>query len=192
MKKIFLTTLVLTLPVAAFSMNDESADKAALAEEGKKIFMSFGETLKGHLKSGLESGGPAKALEVCHKIAPSVAEDLSNKHNVKLSRTSLKLRNPDNAPDAWEKNVLMNFEKRKAAGEDVKKIAYSEIVTENGQRYFRMMKAIPTAEKPCLACHGTNIKAEIAETINSLYPGDQATGFKAGDIRGAFTLKKTL
>jgi hypothetical protein len=32
------------------------------------------------------------------------------------------------------------------------------------------------------------VKAKLAE----LYPKDRATGFKEGDIRGAFTLTKTL
>ena len=191
MKKIILAMMVAALPFIGTAEAGD-IDKGALTAEGKKIFMEFGKTLKGHLKGGLKSGGPAKAIEVCNKIAPSVAADLSNKHGVELSRTSLKLRNPANAPDAWEKSVLMKFEERKAAGEDVKKLAYTQVVTENGKQYFRMMKAIPTAQKPCLACHGGKVKPGIANKLDSLYPDDKARGYKAGDIRGAFTLKKAL
>ena len=168
------------------------ADQKALSAEGKKIFMEFGKTLKGHLKGELKSGGPVAAIDVCNKVAPSVAAELSKKHGVTLSRTSLKLRNPENAPDAWEKGVLLKFEERKAAGESIKKMAYSEIVTENGKQVFRMMAALPTAKKPCLACHGGELKPAVANKIDSLYPKDEARGYKAGDIRGAFTLKKML
>lgn len=191
MKKIILTTVFAALSFAG-TAHAGDVDKKALAAEGKKIFMEFGKTLVGHVKGGLKSGGPVKTIEVCNNVAPSVAAELSKKHGVELGRTSLKLRNPDNAPDAWEKSVLMKFEARKAAGEDVKKLAHAEVVTEGGKQYFRMMKAIPTAQKPCLMCHGGKVKPGIESKLGSLYPADKARGYKAGDIRGAFTLKKAL
>lgn len=191
MKKIILTTVFAALSFAGTSHAGD-VDKKALAAEGKKIFMEFGKTLVGHVKGGLKSGGPVKTIEVCNNVAPSVAAELSKKHGVELGRTSLKLRNPDNAPDAWEKSVLMKFEARKAAGEDVKKLAHAEVVTEDGKQYFRMMKAIPTAQKPCLMCHGGKVKPGIESKLGGLYPEDKARGYKAGDIRGAFTLKKAL
>jgi hypothetical protein len=191
MKKIIVSVMFSALSVVG-TAQAAAVDKAALMAEGKQIFMEFGKTLQGHLKGGLENGGPTKAIEVCSQLAPSVAADLSAKYGVELGRTSLKLRNPDNAPDAWEKGVLQKFEERKAAGEDVKKIAYSEVVSEGGKQYFRMMVAIPTAEQPCLACHGGSINEGVANKLDSLYPADQARGFKAGDIRGASSLKKAL
>ena len=198
MKKIILTAAVAALSIGCASAPKQeapqvsAAEKRALVAEGKQVFMEFGNTLKGHLKGGLKRGGPDKALQVCNLIAPSVAADISKKYGVEVGRTSLKLRNPDNAPDAWEKSVLLKFEERKAAGEDVSKIAYSEVVSEGGKNYFRMMKAIPTAKKPCLACHGGKLKPAIAKRIDELYPDDKARGFKEGDIRGAFTLKEEI
>jgi hypothetical protein len=53
------------------------------------------------------------------------------------------------------------------------------------------MKAIPTGAV-CLACHGETIAPPIAAKINELYPQDQATGFREGDLRGAFVVTKTL
>jgi len=196
MKKIILAAIVATLPIACATTEEapqvSATEKKALAAEGKEIIMEFGKTLVGHVKKGMKSGGPIKTIEVCNKVAPSVAADLSKKYGVELGRTSLKLRNPDNASDAWEKSVLLKFEERKAAGEDVKKMAYTEVVIENGKQYFRMMKAIPTAQKPCLMCHGGKVKPGIEAKLGSLYPEDKARGYKAGDIRGAFTLKQEL
>jgi len=196
MKKVILAAVVAAMPIACATVEEappvSAEQKQALSEEGKKIFMEFGKTLVGHVKGGLKSGGPVKTIEVCNEVAPSVAADLSKKHGVDLGRTSLKLRNPNNAPDAWEKSVLMKFEERKAAGEDVKTLAHAEVVTENGAQYFRMMKAIPTAEKPCLMCHGGQVKPDIEAKLGELYPADKARGYKPGDIRGAFTLKKAL
>ncbi|MOA58455.1 hypothetical protein D3C78_1828600 [compost metagenome] len=53
------------------------------------------------------------------------------------------------------------------------------------------MKAIPTGE-PCLACHGQQIKPELAAVIDQRYPQDQARGFALGELRGAFTLRRSL
>jgi hypothetical protein len=41
-------------------------------------------------------------------------------------------------------------------------------------------------EKVCLMCHGAEVPPPIAERIASLYPDDEATGFKEGDFRGLF------
>ena len=195
MKKLILAAVVLTLPIACTTdapRQVSAGEQKALAAEGKKIFKEFGKTLVGHVKKSMKSGGPVKTITVCNEIAPAVAAKLSKKHGVELGRTSLKLRNPNNAPDAWEKNVLMKFEQRKAAGEKLKTMAFKEIVMEDGKQYFRMMKAIPTAKKPCLMCHGSKVKAEIENQLIKLYPEDKARGYKAGDIRGAFSLKKEL
>jgi hypothetical protein len=53
------------------------------------------------------------------------------------------------------------------------------------------MKAIPTAQL-CLACHGENIDSITRTRLEKLYPDDQARGYKAGDIRGAFSISQAL
>lgn len=184
-KTIMLSVLALSLNIPSVYANPE-------VEQSKQIVKEFFGQLKGQLVSTLKSGGPTTAIDVCSKVAPGIAKELSEKYNQRVARTSLKLRNPANAPDAWEKAVLEKFEQRKAAGEEVKQMAFAETVEENGEKYFRFMKAIPTAEKPCLMCHGSNIKPEVAAKLDEVYPQDKARGFKAGDIRGAFTLKKRL
>ena len=68
--------------------------------------------------SALAVGGPTDAIEVCKIAAPEIAATASDAQGWRIGRTSLKLRNPANAPDAWELAVLRDFEARKAAGED--------------------------------------------------------------------------
>jgi hypothetical protein len=166
-----------------------AADELAQRTEGARAAVAaFGEKLRGELIAALEAGGPPRAIEVCNLKAPGIADEISKKQGWRVARTSLKVRNPANAPDAWEKAVLEKFEARKAAGEDPAKIEHAEFATEGGKKVFRYMKAIPTAEKPCLACHGSVIAPEAAAVIARHYPNDQARGFKAGDIRGAFTV----
>ena len=150
-------------------------------------------TLQSELESAMKAGGPVNAIGVCNEKAPAIAADISRKKSWKVSRTSLKTRNPNNAPDAWEKKVLQDFEKRKAAGEDPAKLEFSGMVTDGGKHESRYMKAIVIAEgAPCLACHGSNFAPEVSAKLKSLYPKDQATGYKVGDIRGAFSIRQPM
>lgn len=176
------------LPVGSI-LADESLQSHI--DEGKGVIQAFFGDLKGELVKGMNKSGPVGAIEVCHKVAPGLAQAHSQMSGWQVGRTSLKVRNPDNAPDAWETAVLNEFESRKAAGEDPMKLVKAAVVEENGRRIFRMMKAIPTAEV-CTKCHGEVLAPPVAAKLDELYPGDQARGFKVGDLRGAFTLKKPL
>lgn len=163
-----------------------AADEQALAMEAKGQIKAFGGALKGAVKQGMEAGGPVAAIQACNSQAPGIATAHSQSA-WQVGRTSLKLRNPDNAPDAWEQSVLESFEKRLAAGEALGTLEASTV--ENGQ--YRFMKAIGT-EGLCLNCHGDNLKEPVAARLAELYPADKAIGYHEGEIRGAFTLVKTL
>jgi hypothetical protein len=110
---------------------------------------------------------------------------------MRLGRTTLKARSPGNAPDAWERAVLQDFEDRKAAGDDIASLEHHEIFESDGRREFRYMKAIPTNQL-CLQCHGKAIPPDVREKLDELYPDDRARGFAFGDIRGAFTVRQPM
>jgi cytochrome c553 len=160
-------------------------------EEGKGVMKAYFGDLKGELVKGMKEKGPVSTISTCHTVAPSLAETHSQMSGWSVGRTSLKVRNPDNRADAWEAAVLKEFESRKEAGEDPKKLLKAEIVEEEGRKVFRMMKAIPTAEV-CTKCHGAEIAEPVSAKLSELYPKDEARGYKPGDLRGAFTLKKPL
>jgi hypothetical protein len=188
MKRIILLAVLITVPMTQVV----ASDQAQRAEQSRAVVKSFMGALKGELKGALKSEGPIKALKVCNVKAKSIASELSKKHGWEIGRTSLKPRNAANAPDSWEKTVLESFDSRKAAGEDPKKMEHYEVVSMNGGQVFRYMKAIPTAEKPCLVCHGSNLKPKVAAVIDKFYPNDKASGYKAGDVRGAFSITQPM
>ena len=190
MKKSYLGLPVCFLFVAlAYAGEPTSPDPRV--GEAKTIIKEFFSRLKGELQAAMQSGGPVNAVQVCRQRAPAIAAELSESSGWEVGRTSLKLRNPANAPDAWELAVLERFEQRKAGGEDPAGIAHGEVVEEDGEKTFRFMKAIPTAEL-CVTCHGAALPPDLEATLDRLYPTDRARGFQVGDIRGAFTLSKPL
>lgn len=173
------------------ALQAETTEDANVAE-AKSIVMEFFNTLMGELQTAIKDGGQSGAVIVCNARAPLIAAELSQQTGWDVGRTSLKLRNPSqNAPDDWEKAVLLEFEQRKSDGEDVKTMAYAETIEADGEKTFRFMKAIPIANE-CIGCHGTDIEPEVASAIAIAYPDDQATGYALGDVRGAFTLSKSL
>ena len=168
------------------------ADKLAHIAEAKGVIKQFAMTLKGELVGAMKSGGPVNAVEVCHTQAPDLAAKMSAEHGATLTRVSLKNRNPTmGVPNKWQNKVLQDFETRLANGEAIESLKYVDIANESGGQEFRLMKAIPTGAV-CLTCHGEDIKPEVQAKLTELYPNDQATGFTAGQIRGAFVYTKPL
>lgn len=168
-----------------------ASDNEQLVKETRGAIKALATELKTALKSTMKSEGPLKAISVCNTEAPRLTQKVSTQKGMEVGRTSLKTRNPLNAPDPWELSVLEQFEHRKAEGEALNTIEYSEITRHNGNQVFRYMKAIPT-DDVCLTCHGEAIPDNLSAELKKLYPNDRATGFKKGDIRGAFTVVKIL
>ncbi len=176
---------VFTAPVLA-------EDMKSLAMEGKGVIKAFGGTLKKELVSAMKSGGPTKAVKVCNIVAPEIASKVSADKGWTVSRSSHKLRNPNNKPDDFTRAAIEDFLVREQGGEKAVNLVKTAIVEENGKKIFRMVKAIPTGGV-CLACHGgKSVKPETVAILKEHYPNDQARGFTAGQMRGVFTLQKVL
>ncbi len=153
--------------------------------ESRAAAGQLGSELKTRLMAVLSTQGPVAAVAVCADEAPAIAERLSAKTGATVGRTALKLRNPDNAPAAWQSDVLEAFAERLARDEDPAGIEFSTVTTDGG---FRYMKPIVTAPA-CLTCHGTLSPGELADAITNIYPEDRATGFVPGELRGAFVVE---
>jgi mono/diheme cytochrome c family protein len=178
-------TLLLSVVITACFANASLADDALLSE-ARAHAKNLGMSLKSALQASMKADGPVAAIDVCHLQAPEIARQASQ-NDWEVGRTALKVRNQGNAADAWETQTLEAFVSRLEAGEAPDSLEAS--ATVDGE--FRYMKAIPTGQV-CLACHGSELAVPVAKKIAALYPQDQATGFKAGELRGAFTLRKKL
>jgi len=161
------------------------------AHQAKLHTGAFAKELKAALVAALQAGGPVEAIEVCNMQALPIAKSISAQSGWTIKRTSLRLRNQANKPDEWEMATLLQFEQRKAAGENISTITQEKLVSQEGEMLYRYMQAIPTTGV-CVSCHGDNLGGDIAEKLEELYPNDSATGFNLGDIRGAFSLQKNI
>jgi hypothetical protein len=163
-------------------------DKLALETEAQIITQRFGGTLKPKLKAAIQSGGLVHAVDICAIEAPAIAKALSAETGWEVKRVSLKPRNIDTAaPDGHERNTLVWFVQQQSTQGEAAVLKSSQIVNNT----YRYMQAQPV-EGVCLNCHGTNINPAVQSVINTTYPSDMATGYQLGQIRGAFSLAKSL
>ena len=185
MKLSVLALVSLLIPITVCADTPEQV----AAQKSQAAMKEFGMSLKATLQAAMKEGGAMQAIPVCHSEAPKIAQQMSAKHGVDIHRTSLKPR--ATPPVVWEMAVLQGFEQQKAAGKPVGELVWKKVVEVDGKPTLRMMKAIGT-DDVCLTCHGTAIDPAVMAKIQALYPQDQATGFKAGDMRGAFSVTAPL
>jgi hypothetical protein len=181
---VFLCGLIMANASDIDMMNQEAA-------EATKAFVT---QLGGAMKKEMQAGGPTAAVKVCSELAPQITGNISRDKGWKVTRVGTRVRNPMlGTPDAWEQQVLNKFAERANKGESFDTMTYAEIVEEPNGKYFRFMKAIGV-QGQCLACHGdkANMKKEVKDLLQERYPHDQATGYKAGDLRGAVSIKRPL
>ena len=163
-------------------------------EESRALANALMQQLGAALKKEMAAGGPDAAIKVCTQIAPELATKFSLENGWRVTRVSLKTRNPLlGTPDIWEQQALKDFDARAAAGDAADKLDYSETVTEPGGRYFRYVKALPV-QPLCLACHGgtDQISEPVKARLKAHYPHDRAVGYVPGQIRGAISIKRPI
>lgn len=192
MKKALLASLAYLL-AGCGEAADESANYISDADvdEARNAAVMLGATLKGELLAAIQADGPASAISVCNETAPEISTMVLAETGMDVQRTALRVRNRANAPDDWEFRQMQAFLKRQADGEDMSRVEVSDIQIVDGVETFRWMKPIMTGEL-CTLCHGEVLDETVTQAIQAQYPEDQATGFAAGEMRGAFTVSKVL
>ncbi len=118
-------------------------------------------------------------------VGSEVANDFSLMSGYKLKQTSLKIRNPSNAPDEWERKILESYELK----EHQKANGFGEIQETGDKKIYRYLKPL-FIEKPCLECHGAKekIRPEIRSFLEKRYPNDKAFEYKEGELRGGISI----
>ena len=135
-------------------------------------------TLSGRLLDTIQKQGPKAGIEVCSAEAEQLTKDVASRHGVEVGRTSARLRNAKaNAPRPWLESYVREVSSLKA--KDAKPAAF-----DLGDK---IGVAQPLgAQAQCLTCHGdpAGIPADVSAVLGERYPGDRATGYAEGDVRG--------
>jgi methyl-accepting chemotaxis protein len=111
-------------------------------------------------------------------VAWNIARNYAESQGMKFSTPSLRPRNPQHAPDMFEREALMAFE----ANTELKEYYKRDVL--DGQPVMRYAQPVRLS-KDCLLCHG-----EPAGTKDPF--GYVREGMKEGDLRGAFVVTAPL
>lgn len=116
-------------------------------------------------------------------VATQVAKRISIGNTYTVRQISLKYRNPDNQPDAYEAKQLEAFANSEA-GESF------QVTNENGKEVFRYMQSM-VAEKSCLECHGSYDSAPLF--IQQRYSKDHPSyNYQVGQVVGAVSMVRPM
>jgi hypothetical protein len=148
--------------------------------------LAAGELLRaliGSLTKALEEDGIGAALELCSNEAIPLTRmvEAGLEHPLSLKRTSLRYRNPENAPDEGEE-VALHFFERAIQEEGQAPGSYVQKVSESEYRYYQPLYL----GEVCLRCHGAlqSMGPDVLRILSERYPQDLATGYQTGDFRG--------
>jgi len=111
------------------------------------------------------------------KVGTAISKRFSMSTDYIMKQTSLKYRNPANAPDEFEIKALKQLQTKKNG-----KAMWGEDYDEEGKKLIRYM--IPLyIKKECLACHGMpDYEGELDIT------GHKKEGYELGELRGAISV----
>jgi methyl-accepting chemotaxis protein len=111
-------------------------------------------------------------------VAWNIAREYAESQGMKFSTPSLHPRNPEHAPDDFEREALTKFE----SNSDLKEYFKRSMVS--GREVMRYAQPVRLTED-CLYCHGDPVGAKDPL-------GYKKEGMKAGDLKGAFVVTAPL
>ncbi len=195
MKNIKRFSFVFFLTLANCSSDSSSSlspeEKQKYLQEGKAIAQASFGALSQELKTALKQGGVPHAVKYCNLQALSIMDSLSQAHQVVIKRVSRKPRNPVDAPDPLETEILEAYQQTIESGKEPKpRLA---VIEGNGLQAKQIQFNAPILVKPlCLNCHGKvgeQIKEKDYQLVKQLYPQDQAINYQVGDLRGMWSIR---
>jgi len=177
-----LTILLAPLTVAAQAAATPSAGLPADALGRAVVEIERLDALRSTLAATFaQTGAPADKqafASVCAPVGRAMKESaVSNSWQAR--QIAVKYRNVANAADAEGVRALAMFARDSALR------SMTLHTTINGIRGTRYLRRI-TVESSCLLCHGA--KTSRPAFVATEYPNDRAYGFRAGDLRGAYSV----
>lgn len=172
-------------PVSEF-VDPDSPGVAEVRALGERAINRLAFTMVNEVAVTVAKHGTEKAVDMCHlKALPLTGEIISGMPRITaVKRTSLRLRNPANAPDAADQLALERVQKDMEAG-TLPKVLVQRIDLPAGKHEWRIYRPIGVAQQ-CITCHGArdSFSPDLQARLAKAYPADKATGYSVGQWRG--------
>ncbi len=155
--------------------------EAAVLEVGSSASSELMGALMENLTGAMQAGGAAGAVDFCAVRALDLTAGVALAQGLDIKRTSMRYRNPANAPDEGETEALRYYETALAEAGELP----GPWVQKSGRDEYRFYRPLVVAP-PCLVCHGSaeEIDPAVQAILDERYPDDLATGYSVGEFRG--------
>jgi len=176
-----------------FSAGRDDGDPVALsAVKAANASQEFLRDLRSGLLKEIEAKGHVGAIRACGELATQMREQIDTEQGIAIRRTALRVRNPLNQADAFERGWLESV--ADGSTDDPTHAYDAEIPAIDGQTAEYRYLAPIYMQTLCLTCHGMpeDIPSEVQAALDEIYPDDQATGFGLGTFRGAISVRIPL
>jgi signal transduction histidine kinase len=176
--------VVATGMVFTWIMKEDRLIKSEIRKKAELVALQFEIMLdeyiaekQGIINTDLETGDVTFKHLNRAKFGLVISERFSMSKEYIIKQTSLKYRNPANAPDEFEKKALKQLQTEKD-----EKAVWGEGYNEEDEKIIRYMIPLYIKEE-CLACHGMpDYEGEVDIT------GHKKEGYKLGELRGAISV----
>ncbi|UTW63496.1 DUF3365 domain-containing protein [bacterium SCSIO 12741] len=153
--------------------------------KGRKLAMATKGVLGKNLLGAIKEKGTSGALTFCNERAYPLTDSMSLELNATIKRVSDKNRNPNNAANEEELEVISRMKSELIAGQKPQ----AELKDWEGHLvgYYPIM-----TNDMCMQCHGEPQKQVLPETLDALtklYPEDKAVGYSPNQLRGIWVVR---
>ncbi|HVU25480.1 MAG TPA: DUF3365 domain-containing protein [Opitutus sp.] len=170
----------------AVFLDPDTPQFAEVRELGERAINRAGYALVAEVTNAIARSGTMDALKVCHLKNFPAKNPLPDLPRVTaIKRTSLRLRDPANAPDAADRAALENVQSTLESGDPTPSVLLQRVWLPDGRTEWRVYRPIAVTAR-CTACHGPrdDMLPALRDELARLYPDDQAANYKNGEWRG--------
>jgi len=178
--------LLLLLPL--LSCQADVKPDESYREKGQEIVKQTFGTLNATLMESMQTNGVEASIDLCNVKAYPITDSLAALHKTEIVRMAVRNRNPENKADQQAESLIRHYSLLQESGRDLSKSDTLVMTSEGSVRYFKPILLQPQ----CVTCHGakdTDIQDAVYARILAQYPDDKAIGFKAGDVRGIWSIQ---
>lgn len=185
-------------PVTELKFTWVDADDATVADvrqSGEDAIQLIGNKLIREANQVLAAKGAEDAIDLLHlKAFPIPAAAAGKPQITAVKRTSLRVRDPANAPDNADLAALISIQKELMDGNSPPRVLIQRVeasaTTPEEWRVYRPISVMAS----CVVCHGPtdSLLPSVKAKLERLYPEDKATDYAAHQWRGVIRVSVAI
>jgi hypothetical protein len=167
-------------------VNQADPSAADIAQFGFKTIESIGGALVAEVAHEIATKDTSLAVSIMHLKKLELPKPVAGQPRITaIRRTSLLVRDPQNAPDAADQAALALIQDQLSNGDSPDKMLVQRIENPGRTPEWRVYRPIASSQS-CLACHGDpkTFRPGVKAALDLLYPEDKATNYTLQAWRG--------